>query len=77
MAKKKNLIWIAVAGLAIWYLWKKNKAAGGSGAGGGGSVQATGAAAQKLVEAAIDQTKFVTDTTTDADRYKQDKAECL
>ena len=79
---KKNLIWIAVAGVAIWYFMKNKKkpmttASGSTGSGTTASLTATGDTARQLVDAAIDQTTFVADNTTDMDRYQKDKSACL
>jgi hypothetical protein len=79
MKKNKTLIYIAIAGLAIWYFMKnkKKQAAGESAGTAGSSIQATGSAAKQLVEATIDKTTFVPDNTTDRDLYQQDKNQCL
>jgi hypothetical protein len=41
------------------------------------SVEVAASTARQMVADVVDQTTFLPDTTTDADRYAKDKSKCL
>lgn len=70
--KRGTLIYIALAAYAIWYFSrKKNNQTNVP------SVKNAASSAKQMVANVIDQTTFLPDTTTDADRYATDKSKCL
>lgn len=68
---KRNWIYIAAGLYIVWFLMRKKKT--GSNA---PSVQNASSTARQMVADVVDQTTFLPDTTTDADRYAKDKSEC-
>lgn len=69
---KKNWIYIAAGVYLVWYLMRKKKTGPNA-----PSVQNASSTARQMVADVVDQTTFLPDTTTDADRYAKDKSKCL
>ena len=69
---KRNWIYIAAGVYLVWYLLRKKKTGPNA-----PSVQNASSTARQLVADVVDQTTFLPDTTTDADRYATDKSKCL
>jgi hypothetical protein len=69
---KKNWIYIAAGVYLVWYLMRKKKTGPNA-----PSVQNASSTARQMVADVVDQTTFLPDTTTDADRYATDKSKCL
>ncbi len=69
---KKNYLLIAAGVYLVWYLMRKKKTGPNA-----PSVQNASSTARQLVADVVDQTTFLPDTTTDADRYATDKSKCL
>lgn len=70
--KRSNLIYIVVGAYLVWYFSRKKKTGPNA-----PSVQNASITARQMVADVVDQTTFLPDTTTDADRYAQDKSKCL
>jgi hypothetical protein len=70
--KRGTLIYIALGAYLVWYFMRKKKT--GTSA---PSVEVAASTARQMVADVVDQTKFLPDTTTDADRYAKDKSQCL
>jgi len=69
---KRNWIYIAAGVYLVWYLLRKKKTGPNA-----PSVQNASSTARQMVADVVDQTTFLPDTTTDADRYAKDKSKCL
>ena len=69
--KRQTWIYIAIAAYAYWYFMKKKKSGPTA-----PSAQAAASTARQIVAEAVDQTTFLPDQTTDADRYAADKSAC-
>jgi hypothetical protein len=69
---KRNWIYIAAGLYVVWFLMRKKKTGPNA-----PSVQNASSTARQMVADVVDQTTFLPDTTTDADRYAQDKSKCL
>lgn len=69
---KRNWIYIAAGLYIVWFLMRKKKTGPNA-----PSVQNASSTARQMVADVVDQTTFLPDTTTDADRYAQDKSKCL
>jgi hypothetical protein len=69
---KRNWIYIAAGVYLVWYLMRKKKTGPNA-----PSVQNASSTARQMVADVVDQTTFLPDTTTDADRYAKDKSKCL
>ena len=69
--KKNTWIWIAGAAVLAWWLLKKKKIGPEA-----QTAQTAASAARRMVSDVVDQTTFLPDETTDADRYAKDKSEC-
>lgn len=69
---KRNWILIAAGVYFVWYFMQKKKTGPNA-----PSVQNASSTARQMVADVVDQTTFLPDTTTDADRYAKDKSECL
>jgi hypothetical protein len=69
---KRNWIYIAAGVYLVWYLMRKKKTGPNA-----PSVQNASSTARQMVADVVDQTTFLPDTTTDADRYATDKSKCL
>jgi hypothetical protein len=69
---KRNWIYVAAGLYVVWFLMRKKKTGPNA-----PSVQNASSTARQMVADVVDQTTFLPDTTTDADRYAQDKSKCL
>jgi hypothetical protein len=69
---KRNWIYIAAGVYLVWYLMRKKKTGPNA-----PSVQNASSTARQMVADVVDQTRFLPDTTTDADLYAKDKSKCL
>lgn len=69
---KKNYLLIAAGIYIVWFLMRKKKTGPNA-----PSVQNASSTARQMVADVVDQTTFLPDTTTDADRYATDKSKCL
>jgi hypothetical protein len=69
---KRNWIYIAAGLYVVWFFMRKKKTGPNA-----PSVQNASSTARQMVADVVDQTTFLPDTTTDADRYAQDKSKCL
>jgi hypothetical protein len=68
---KRNWIYIAAGLYVVWFFMRKKKTGPNA-----PSVQNASSTARQMVADVVDQTTFLPDTTTDADRYAKDKSEC-
>jgi len=74
--KNKNLIYIGLGALAIWYLYKKAKKTtlpGTSTSSGSGNLVT---AANEIAAKQTENINFVPDTSTFADQYSIDQKNC-
>jgi len=69
---KRNYLLIAAGIYIVWFLMRKKKTGPNA-----PSVQNASSTARQMVADVVDQTTFLPDTTTDADRYAKDKSKCL
>lgn len=70
--KKATWIYIAVGAYLVWYMMQKKKTGPNA-----PSAEVAASTAKQMVADVVDQTTFLPDTTTDADRYAKDKSLCL
>lgn len=70
--KRGTLIYIALGAYLVWYFMRKKKTGPSA-----PSVEVAASTARQMVADVVDQTTFLPDTTTDADRYAKDKSKCL
>jgi flagellar basal body-associated protein FliL len=70
--KKTTWLYIAAAA-AVYYWWARSKKMSGASS---PSARQAASQARNIVADTIDQTTFLPDTTTDADRYAADKNAC-
>jgi hypothetical protein len=69
----KKTTWIYLAAAAVFYYWLLKKKKTGPAA---PSAETAASTARQLVADAVDQTTFLPDETTDANRYAADKSAC-
>jgi hypothetical protein len=69
----KKTTWIYLAAAAVFYYWLLKKKKTGPAA---PSAEMAASTARQLVADAVDQTTFLPDETTDANRYAADKSAC-
>ena len=70
----KKTTWLYIAAAAVvYYYWARSKKMSGAGS---PSARQAARQARNIVADTIDQTTFLPDTTTDADRYAADKNAC-
>ncbi len=69
----KKTTWIYIAAAAVFYYWLLKKKKTGPAASSAASAAST---ARQIVADAVDQTTFLPDETTDAQRYAADKNAC-
>ena len=69
----KKTTWLYLAAAAVFYYWLLKKKKTGPAA---PSAQAAASTARQIVAETVDQTTFLPDETSFADRYAQDKSAC-
>lgn len=69
---KNKLLWYALGIYAAWFLLRKKKNNPVA-----NSTQSAASTARQMVADIVDNTTFLPDNTTDADRYAADKSKCL